>query len=117
MLQSWELQRAGPWPAGRDVAKRQHPALRARVSCPQHELWGLDARLGRAQRLIVDGVTPSWQPVTSGVPERGTLGPVLFDVFRNNSDVGLEGALSKSAENTKLGGAADSYQARRGLAE
>ena len=78
------------------------------MSCPQHELWGLNARLGRAQRLIVDGVTPSWQPVTSGVPERGTLGPVLFDVFRNNSDVGLEGALSKSAENTKLGGAADS---------
>ncbi|CAM4540291.1 unnamed protein product [Caretta caretta] len=86
--------------------KVPHQRLLRKLSC--HGIRGkilswIENRLkDREQRVGINGKFSEWREVNSGVPQGSVLGPILFHLFTNDLEKGVNSEVAKFADDTKL---------------
>ena len=64
--------------------------------------WFVSYLSDRRQRVIINGKTSDWKPVTSGVPEGSLLAPLLFSMFINDLPSYMESGCLLYADDVKI---------------
>ncbi|KAJ7419362.1 RNA-directed DNA polymerase from mobile element jockey-like protein [Willisornis vidua] len=70
---------------------------------------------GWAQRVVVNGVPSSCEPVTIVVPQRSVLGSILLNILTDVLDERIKSTTSKFVNDTKLRGSVIMLKGRRAL--
>lgn len=84
------------------------PHQRLLIKLKQHGIRGrivkwIESWLsGRQQRVVLNGSKSRWLDVISGVPQGSVLGPVLFIIFINDIDNGIDSNVLKFADDLKI---------------
>ena len=64
--------------------------------------WIRSWLIGRKQRVVLNGEESDWTDVTSGVPQGSVLGPLLFILYANDLELGIDCRVFKFADDTKM---------------
>ena len=64
--------------------------------------WVQSWLMGRQQRVVINGFKSQWKEVTSGVPQGSVLGPLLFIIFVNTIEDGIDSKVLKFADDIKM---------------
>ena len=58
--------------------------------------------VSRRQRIVVNGCSPDWSPVSSGVPQGSILGPLLFLLYVNDIGAHLRSQIRLFADDCTI---------------
>ena len=75
--------------------------------------------VGRKQRVVLNGAESDWVDVTGGAPQGSVLGPLLFIIYANDLELGVNCRIFKFADDSKmvvrLRNIEDNFNGQRGL--
>ena len=64
--------------------------------------WISSWLIGRKQRVVLNGEESDWINVTSGVPQGSVLGPLMFILYANDLELGIDCRVFKFADDSKI---------------